>query len=141
MKIEEQSVTIKNRGILLKQSQEEMKKLKRRLESVEQMVRMSSNPVMQRTLEENSNQRISSLPSLVKKAEQPIVSRDLKPVGTGESRDLSFLGQMNRTFPGMKNLSFPVEELMEQSLRSDKTLRSKLFLKQVNPKAKSTKNH
>ena len=141
LKIEEQSVTIKNRGILLKQSQEEMKKLKRRLESVEQMVRMSSNPVMRRTLEENSNQRISSLPSLVRKAEQPIESRVVQPVGAEESRDQSFRGQMSRRFPGMKNLSFPVEELMEQSLRSDKTLRSKLFLKQVNPKAKSTKNH
>ena len=130
LKIEEQSVTIKNRGILLKQSQEEMKKLKRRLESVEQMVRISSNPVMRRTLEENSNQRISSLPSLVKKAEQPIVTlwpelflkqanpkaKSLKPVGTGE-------------------------DLVEQSLKSDKTLRSKLFLKKVNSKAESDKNH
>ena len=52
LKIEEQSVTIKNRGILLKQSQEEMKKLKRRLESVEQMISMDSNPVMRRTFEE-----------------------------------------------------------------------------------------
>ena len=94
MKIEEQSVTITNRGILLKQSQDEMRKLKRRLESVEQMVRMSSNPVMQRTLEENSNQRISPQPALVKKAEQPIV-----------------------------------------------TLWPELFLKQANPKDKSTKNH
>ena len=141
LKIEEQSVTIKNRGILLKQSQEEMKKLKRRLESVEQMISMDGNPVMRRTFEENSNQRISSLPSLVRKAEQPIESRVVQPVGTEESRDQSFRGQMSRRFPGMKNLRFPGEELMEQSLRSDKTLRSKLFLKQVNPKAKSTKNH
>ena len=135
LKIEKQSVTIMNRGILLKQSQDELRKMKRRLESIEQMVRMSNNPVMQRTLKENSNQRISPQPALVKKAEQhivtlwpelflkqakkaeqPMVSRDLKPVGTGE-------------------------DLVEQSLRSDKTLRSKLFLKKVNPKAESDKNH
>ena len=77
----------------------------------------------------------------MRKAEQPIESRDVQPVGTEESRDQSFRGQMSRRFPGMKNLIFPGEELMEQSLRSDKTLRSKLFLKQVNPKAESDKNH
>ena len=126
---------------MLKQSQDELIKLKRRLESVEQMVRMSSNPVMRRTLEENSNQRISSLPSLVRKTEQPIESRVVQPVGAEESRDQTFRGGMSRRYPGMKNLRFPGEELTEQSLRSDKTLRSKLFLKQVNPKAKSTKNH
>ena len=49
LKIEEQSVIIKKRGLLLKQSQNEMRKLKRRLESVEQMISMSSNPVMRRT--------------------------------------------------------------------------------------------